>query len=65
MPLLWGRRCDGTQLRKTFLTFPAPRLLYASRSRRKTNQFIVVAKNEVSKYGGAVNDLRTLKSALE
>ena len=65
MPLLWSKRGDRTHLRKTFLTFPAPRLLYASRSQRKANHFIVAAKNEVSKNGGAVNGLRTLESALE
>ena len=65
MPLLWGKRCDRTHLRKTFFTFPAPRLLYRRRSRRKANHFIVAAKNEVSKNGGAVYGLRTLESALE
>ena len=65
MLLLWSKRCEGTHLRKTFLTFPAPRLLYAPRSQRKANHFIVAANTEVSKNGGAVYDLRTLESALE
>ena len=65
MPLLCCKRGDRTQLRKTFFTFPVPRLLYTPRSLRKANHFIVAVKNEASKYGGAVNGLRTLESALE
>lgn len=65
MTLLWGKRCDRKHLRKTFLTFPVPRSLYTRRSRRKANHFIVAANNEVSENGAAVNDLRTLESALE
>jgi hypothetical protein len=65
MPWRFGKRCDRKHLRKTILTFLAPRSAYMRRSRRKTNQFIVAAKNEVSENGGAVNGLRTLESTLE
>ena len=65
MPWHCGKRCDRKHLRKTFLTFLVPRSAYTRRSRRKANQFIVAAKNEVSENGGAVNGLRTLESTLE
>ena len=65
MPWRRGKRCDRQHLRKTFLTFLAPRSAYTRWCRRKANQFIVAAKNEVSENGGAVNGLRTLESTLE
>jgi len=65
MPWHCGKRCGRKHLRKTFLTFLILRSAYMRRSRRKANQFIVAAKNEVSENGGAVHGLRTLESTLE